>query len=77
KILQVSAVDVEVVITAPTIRLAADDCSYIRIVVGVEIGSQGKVTVHASKHAWNGPKTELAHLPTFGPYPAAQQLSLH
>ncbi|MDT3239038.1 DUF2345 domain-containing protein, partial [Pseudomonas syringae group genomosp. 3] len=64
KNLHVSAVEGEVVITAPTIRLVADDGSYIKIGGGVEIGSQGKVTVHASEHDWIGPKTDSASIPS-------------
>ncbi|WP_122581618.1 DUF2345 domain-containing protein, partial [Pseudomonas viridiflava] len=44
KNLHASAVEGEVVITAPTIRLVADDGSYIKIGGGIEIGSQSKVT---------------------------------
>ncbi|MBX6508083.1 DUF2345 domain-containing protein, partial [Pseudomonas syringae pv. tomato] len=77
KNLHVSAVEGEVVITAPTIRLVADDGSYIKIGGGVEIGSQGKVTVHASEHDWIGPKTDSASIPSFGRDPAAQQVTFH
>ncbi|QED83901.1 type VI secretion system tip protein VgrG [Pseudomonas amygdali] len=77
KNLHVSAVEGEVVITAPTIRLVADDGSYIKIGGGVEIGSQGKVTVHASEHDWIGPKTDSAAIPSFGRDPAAQQVTFH
>lgn len=77
KNLHLSAVEGEVVITAPTIRLVADDGSYIKIGGGVEIGSQGKVTVHASEHDWIGPKTDSAAIPSFGRDPAAQQVTFH
>ncbi|WP_371318062.1 type VI secretion system Vgr family protein [Pseudomonas sp. PDM31] len=75
--LHLSAVEGEVVITAPTIRLVADDGSYIRIGGGVEIGTQGKAIVHASEHDWVGPKTDSASVPAFGRDPAAQRLVIH
>ncbi|MEE3935384.1 type VI secretion system tip protein TssI/VgrG [Pseudomonas viridiflava] len=77
KNLHASAVEGEVVITAPTIRLVADDGSYIKIGGGIEIGSQSKVTVHASEHDWVGPKTDSAPIPAFGRDPAAQRLAFH
>jgi type VI secretion system secreted protein VgrG len=77
KNLHLSAAEGEVVITAPTIRLVADDGSYIRIGGGVEIGSQDNVIVHASKHDWVGPKTDSAQIPAFNRDPAAQRLAFH
>ncbi|MNP42595.1 hypothetical protein D3C76_1363730 [compost metagenome] len=77
KNLHLSAAEGEAVITAPTIRLVADDGSYIKIGGGVEIGSQGKVIVHASEHDWVGPNTDSAPLPAFTRDPAAQRLAFH
>lgn len=77
KNLHLSAAEGEVVITAPTIRLVADDGSYIKIGGGVEIGSQGKVMVHASDHDWVGAKTDSAQVPAFNRDPAAQRLAFH
>ena len=77
KNLHLSAAEGEVVVTAPTIRLVADDGSYIKIGGGVEIGSQGKVIVHASEHDWVGPKTDSAQVPAFTRDPAAQRLAFH
>jgi type VI secretion system secreted protein VgrG len=77
KNLHLSAAQGEVVITAPTIRLVADDGSYIRIGGGIEIGTQGKAIVHASEHDWVGPKTDSASVPSFGRDPAAQRLAFH
>ena len=77
KNLHLSAAEGEVVITAPTIRLVADDGSYIKIGGGVEIGSQGKVIVHASEHDWVGPKADSAQVPAFARDPAAQRLAFH
>ncbi|MEN5208646.1 type VI secretion system tip protein TssI/VgrG [Stenotrophomonas terrae] len=77
KNLHLSASEGEVVVTAPTIRLVADDGSYIRIGNGVEIGTQGKAVVHAASHDWQGPKTDNSPLPSFGRDPAARQYRLH
>lgn len=77
KNLHLSATEGEVVITAPTIRLVADDGSFIRIGGGVEIGTQGKVLVHASDHDWTGPKTDSASPPLFGRDSAARRVALH
>lgn len=77
KNLHLSAAEGEVLITAPTIRLVADDGSYIRIGGGVEIGTQGKAIVHASEHDWVGPKTDSAAVPVFGRDGADQRHRLH
>ncbi|MNK88899.1 Phage-related baseplate assembly protein [compost metagenome] len=77
KNLHLSAAEGEVLITAPTIRLVADDGSYIRIGGGVEIGTQGKAIVHAGEHDWVGPKTDSVTVPSFGRDPAAQSLAIH
>ena len=77
KNLHLSAVEGELLITAPTIRLVADDGSYIRIGGGVEIGTQGKAIVHAGEHDWVGPKTDSAALPVFGRDGADQRHRLH
>ncbi|WP_191833652.1 type VI secretion system Vgr family protein [Pseudomonas fluorescens] len=78
KNLQLSAREGEILLTAPTIRLVADDGSYIRIGAGgVEIGTQGQANVHASEHDWRGPKTDAAITPSFSRDPAAQRVALH
>jgi type VI secretion system secreted protein VgrG len=55
----------------------ADDGSFVRIGGGVEIGTQGKVVVHASEHDWVGPKTDSASVPSFDRDPAAQRFAFH
>jgi type VI secretion system secreted protein VgrG len=77
KNLHLSAAEGEVVVTAPTIRLVADDGSYIKIGGGIEIGTQGRAIVHASDHDWVGPKTDSVSVPSFGRDPAAQRLAFH
>jgi type VI secretion system secreted protein VgrG len=77
KNLHLSAAEGEMIVTAPTIRLVADDGSYIKIGGGIEMGTQGKAIVHASDHDWVGPKTDRVSLPTFSRDPAAQRLAFH
>ena len=77
KNLRLSVTEGEVVVTAPIIRLVADDGSYIRIGGGIEIGTQDKVMVHASDHDWLGPKTDSVTVPSFTRDPAAQRLAFH
>ena len=77
KNLHLSAAEGELVLTAPTIRLVADDGSYIRIGGGIEMGTQGKAIVHASEHDWVGPKTDSVSVPAFSRDPAAQRLAFH
>jgi len=77
KNLHLSAAEGEVLITAPTIRLVADDGSYIRIGGGVEIGTRGKAVVHAGEHDWVGPKTDSAAFSVFGRDGADQRHRLH
>lgn len=74
KHLRFSASEGEAVMTAPTIRLVADDGSYIRIGAGIEIGTSGKVTVKASEHDWTGPDTDSIQTSGFSRDPAAQRL---
>jgi type VI secretion system secreted protein VgrG len=77
KNLHASAAEGEIVLTAPVIRLVADDGSYIKIGGGVEIGSSGKVITHAAKHQWLGAKTDSADTPGFGRDPADQRTVFH
>ncbi|MHC8317958.1 type VI secretion system Vgr family protein [Pseudomonas sp. LB3P31] len=77
KNMRLSATEGEVVISAPTIRLVADDGSYIRIGGGIEMGTNDKVLVHASDHDWLGPKTDSVSIPSFTRDPAAQRLAFH
>lgn len=77
KNLHLSAGEGELIVTAPTIRLVADDGSYIKIGGGIEMGTQGKAIVHASDHDWVGPKTDSVSVPTFSRDPAAQRLAFH
>lgn len=77
KNVQVSATEGEVLITAPTIRLVADDGSYIKIGGGIEIGTSGKAIVHASEHDWVGAKTDSALAPAFNRDSADQRATFH
>ncbi|EIK95227.1 Rhs element Vgr protein [Pseudomonas sp. M47T1] len=74
----VSATEGEVLISAPTIRLVADDGSYIRLGGGgVEIGTPGKAIVHAAKHDWLDGKSDSARVPSFTRDPADQRVGFH
>jgi type VI secretion system secreted protein VgrG len=75
--LHASATEGEIVLTAPTIRLVANDGSYIKIGDGVEIGTPGTMTVHADKKIWAGGKSDGMDIPAFGRDPASQRLLLH
>lgn len=77
KNLHASAAEGEIVLTAPTIRLVADDGSYIKIGGGIEIGTSGSAIVHAADHDWVGPKTDRAPMPAFGRDGADQRHVLH
>lgn len=75
--LQLVASEGEVVISAPRIRLVADDGSYLRIGEGIELGTPGTAVVHADTHDWRGPKTDSTNVPAFGRDPATQQHRFH
>ncbi len=75
--LHASASQGEILLTAPSIRLVADDGSYLRIGNGIEIGTQGDVKVHGATHDWLGPKSDTAVAPTFGREPAKRQFRFH
>jgi len=77
KNLHASAAEGEIVLTAPTIRLVADDGSYIKIGGGIEIGTSGSAIVHAANHDWVGPKTDRVPMPAFGRDGADQRHVLH
>lgn len=77
KNLHASAAEGEIVLTAPTIRLVADDGSYIKIGGGIEIGTSGKATIFASEHDGVGPKTDSVAMPGFGRQAADQRLLFH
>lgn len=62
---RVSATSGEVVISAPTIRLVAEDGSFIRIGGGITLGTEGAVQVHAARQSLAGPATESVDLPAF------------
>lgn len=77
KNLHASAAEGEIVLTAPTIRLVADDGSYVKIGGGIEIGTSGSAIVHAADHDWVGAKTDSVAMPVFGRQAADQRLLFH
>jgi type VI secretion system secreted protein VgrG len=67
----------EVVISAPRIRLVADDGSYLRLGGGIELGTDGTAVVHAARHDWLDAKTDSADTVAFARDPASRQLRFH
>jgi type VI secretion system secreted protein VgrG len=67
----------EVLITAPTIRLVAEDGSYIKIGSGVTLGTNGDVKILSASHQWGGPSTQQAAKTTFNDLPTDQRFRLH
>ncbi len=67
----------EVVISAPRIRLVADDGSYLTLGGGIELGTDGTAVVHAARHDWLGAKTDSADTAAFARDPASRQLRFH
>ncbi|MEJ8797531.1 DUF2345 domain-containing protein, partial [Trinickia caryophylli] len=67
----------EVVITAPTIRLVAQDGSYIKIGGGVTLGTNGDISLLSASHKWGGPSTQQAAKTAFDNAPTDQRFRLH
>lgn len=62
---RVSATTGEVVVSAPTIRLVAEDGSFIRIGGGITLGTEAAVAVKAARQSMSGPATDAVDLPAF------------
>jgi type VI secretion system secreted protein VgrG len=75
--LQLTANTGEVLLSAPRIRLVAEDGSFLRIGGGITLGTQGGVEFHAASHALLGPSTEQADRPSFGKDGTDQKFQLH
>ncbi|WP_058196192.1 type VI secretion system Vgr family protein [Xanthomonas translucens] len=75
--LQLTANTGEVLLSAPRIRLVAEDGSFLRIGGGITLGTQGGVELHAASHALLGPSTEQADRPSFGKDGTDQKFQLH
>ncbi|MGS0603839.1 type VI secretion system Vgr family protein [Xanthomonas oryzae pv. oryzicola] len=76
--LQLTANTGEVLLSAPRIRLVAEDGSFLSIGGGgITLGTQGGVELHAASHALLGPSTEQADRPSFGKDGTDQKFRLH
>ncbi|AXQ10496.1 type VI secretion system Vgr family protein [Xanthomonas oryzae] len=76
--LQLTANTGEVLLSAPRIRLVAEDGSFLSIGGGgITLGTQGGVELHAASHALLGPSTEQADRPGFGKDGTDQKFQLH
>ncbi|PMS14437.1 type VI secretion system tip protein VgrG [Trinickia dabaoshanensis] len=67
----------EVLVTAPTIRLVAEDGSYIKIGGGVTLGTNGDINLLSASHKWGGPSTQQATKSAFNNAPTDQRFRLH
>lgn len=74
---QLTAHTSEIILTAPTIRLVAEDGSFVRIGGGVTIGTSAAFQVHAGSHDMQGPSTDQADRPSFGKDGTDQRFQLH
>ncbi|AKO18958.1 type VI secretion system Vgr family protein [Xanthomonas oryzae] len=76
--LQLTANTGEVLLSAPRIRLVAEDGSFLSIGGGgITLGTQGGVELHAASHALLGPSTEQVDRPGFGKDGTDQKFQLH
>ncbi|WP_438822302.1 type VI secretion system Vgr family protein [Burkholderia gladioli] len=74
---QISSNENEVVVTAPTIRLVAEDGSFIKIGGGITLGTNADIKLQSASHQWSGPATETAPKTAFNNQPTDQRFRLH
>lgn len=74
---KISTNENEVLVTAPTIRLVAEDGSYIKIGEGVTLGTDGDIKLLSASHQWGGPSTQQAANTGFNKAPTDQRFRLH
>nr|WP_241025348.1 type VI secretion system Vgr family protein [Burkholderia sp. Ac-20384] len=67
----------QLVAMAKTIRLVAEDGSYVEIGNGVTIGTNGSIKLLSASHQWGGPSTQQASQTPFSRAPTDQQFRLH
>lgn len=73
---RVSATTGEVVVSAPTIRLVAEDGSFIRIGGGITLGTEAAVAIKAARQSMSGPATDAVDLPAFDKAAVDQRFQL-
>jgi len=74
---KISTNENEVFVSAPTIRLVAEDGSYIKIGGGVTLGTNGDAKILANSHVWDGPATQPAQKTAFAGASTDQCFTLH
>ncbi|WP_372342672.1 type VI secretion system Vgr family protein [Paraburkholderia megapolitana] len=74
---QITSSTGEVLITGKTIRLVAEDGSYVKIGGGITVGSNGAFEAHTASHDFVGPSTDQADRPSFGKDGTDQKFRLH
>lgn len=74
---RISSNENEVLVTAPKIRLVAEDGSYVQIGGGVTLGTNGDIKLLSASHQWGGPSTEQASKAAFNNQPTDQRFKLH
>ncbi|CAJ3348707.1 Rhs element Vgr family protein [Burkholderia pseudomallei] len=67
----------EVFVSAPKIRLVAEDGSYLELGGGITLGTNGDIKLLSASHQWGGPSTAQAAKSGFGNQPTDQRFKLH
>lgn len=67
----------EVFVSAPRIRLVAEDGSYLEIGNGITLGTNGDIKLLSASHQWGGPSTAQAAKTAFDNQPTDQRFKLH
>ncbi|NPT54568.1 type VI secretion system Vgr family protein [Paraburkholderia elongata] len=75
--IRMSTNDDEVLITGPSIRIVAEDGSFLKIGGGVTLGTKGDAKILAASHQWGGPSTQEATKTSFTNAPTDQRFRLH
>ncbi|ASL47544.1 hypothetical protein bAD24_III09120 [Burkholderia sp. AD24] len=76
KAVHVSSVGDDVVVSGKTIRLVAEDGSYLQIGGGVRVGSNGSFVAHTASHDFLDPDTDHVNPPAFTEAGADQKFRL-
>ncbi|KUZ01771.1 type IV secretion protein Rhs [Burkholderia territorii] len=74
--IQIMSVGDEILISGKSIRLVAEDGSYVKVGGGVEVGSDGAFTAHTAGHDFVGPNTDHVAPPAFNRGGADQKFRL-
>ncbi|AOK60042.1 type VI secretion system Vgr family protein [Burkholderia ubonensis] len=74
--IQIMSIGDEVLISGKSIRLVAEDGSYVKVGGGIEVGSDGAFTAHTAGHDFVGPNTDHVAPPAFNRTGADQKFRL-